>query len=314
MGGIQLSAVFFAMVACVGSSPAGHYSPIYTPALYTPVYSPYPPPPPQHVHSGYPSEPAYKPTHLHKPVTYKPAVYKPAPSAHKPALPYKPVLGIKLDDDDDYEEDPKPYAFDYGVRDDYTGSHFGHREKSNGREVKGSYQVALPDGRLQKVTYTADHENGFQAEVTYEGQPVHPYKPEGKFVLPVYGKSSSFSPLPSLPSLSPPFASHSKLHSSSVPLPILSAKPSSKPSSSSYKSKPVSHSSSSSSSSRPSYKAKSYPLPSHPPPPPPPSYSPAKTDYKPSLSLPSLPPPLPYYPEDAVYKPIYDSDPIYHFY
>ena len=34
--------------------------------------------------------------------------------------------------------------------------------------------VALPDGRIQTTTYYADHENGFRAEVTYEGKAVYP--------------------------------------------------------------------------------------------------------------------------------------------
>ena len=56
-----------------------------------------------------------------------------------------------------------------------------------GKTVTGSYQVALPDGRTQTVTYTADHYNGFVADVVYEGEahypedkPYHPapaYKP-----------------------------------------------------------------------------------------------------------------------------------------
>ena len=32
----------------------------------------------------------------------------------------------------------------------------------------------LPDGRIQHVKYTADHYNGYVAEVTYEGTPVYP--------------------------------------------------------------------------------------------------------------------------------------------
>ncbi|XP_042234946.1 cuticle protein 7-like [Homarus americanus] len=73
-----------------------------------------------------------------------------------------------------YKPEPKPYAFDYGVQDSYSGANFGHSENSDGNAVKGSYTVALPDGRIQTVTYVADHNNGFQAQVSYEGQAVYP--------------------------------------------------------------------------------------------------------------------------------------------
>ncbi|XP_071525228.1 cuticle protein 7-like [Panulirus ornatus] len=74
---------------------------------------------------------------------------------------------------------PIPYDFAYGVADHYTGTDFGHKETSDGKAVKGVYYVLLPDGRKQIVTYTADHYNGYQAQVTYEGtahypQPVSP--------------------------------------------------------------------------------------------------------------------------------------------
>lgn len=76
------------------------------------------------------------------------------------------------------KEPSKPYQFDYGVRDDYSGANYGHSETSNGNTIEGSYQVALPDGRIQIVEYVADHKNGFQAQVKYEGEARYPeYKP-----------------------------------------------------------------------------------------------------------------------------------------
>ena len=42
----------------------------------------------------------------------------------------------------------------------------------------GEYRVELPDGRVQIVTYHADHEHGFIADVKYEGVAIaEPYAP-----------------------------------------------------------------------------------------------------------------------------------------
>ena len=43
--------------------------------------------------------------------------------------------------------------------------------------MTGSYSVHLPDGRVQTVTYTADHYNGYIADVSYVGEPVYPQAP-----------------------------------------------------------------------------------------------------------------------------------------
>ncbi|XP_045602756.1 pupal cuticle protein Edg-84A [Procambarus clarkii] len=73
-----------------------------------------------------------------------------------------------------YPSEPLPYQFDYAVHDDYKGTNFGQKEKSDGKNVHGSYTVDLPDGRRQTVDYTADHYKGFVAKVSYEGQAKHP--------------------------------------------------------------------------------------------------------------------------------------------
>ena len=62
---------------------------------------------------------------------------------------------------------PKPYAFEYQIMNDESGNNYGHREHSDGRVVSGSYNVLLPDGRTQVVTYTVDGPSGYVAEVAY---------------------------------------------------------------------------------------------------------------------------------------------------
>merc|ERR1712158_295157 len=71
------------------------------------------------------------------------------------------------------------FAYQYGVKDDYSGASYQKSETQDQYGVVGgSYTVALPDGRTQIVTYTADHEGGFIADVKYEG--VAQYPPEPK--------------------------------------------------------------------------------------------------------------------------------------
>ena len=73
------------------------------------------------------------------------------------------------------KETPEPYTYTYGVADDYSKANFNAAETSDANGVvSGSYSVALPDGRIQTVKYTADHVNGYVAEVPYEGTPVYP--------------------------------------------------------------------------------------------------------------------------------------------
>ena len=62
------------------------------------------------------------------------------------------------------------YRFGYSVADAKTGDSKTREETRDGDVVTGSYSVADPDGRIRRVTYTADAENGFNAVVTYDGK------------------------------------------------------------------------------------------------------------------------------------------------
>ena len=80
------------------------------------------------------------------------------------------------------KEIPQPYAYEYGVADDYSKANFRKTETQDAAgNVGGSFTIALPDGRIQTTTYTADHYNGFVADVTYEGTPVYPPEPAGGY-------------------------------------------------------------------------------------------------------------------------------------
>ncbi|CAL4126069.1 unnamed protein product, partial [Meganyctiphanes norvegica] len=106
-----------------------------------------------------------------------PPSYGPPPSYHAPS----------------YKEPGMPFEFAYAVKDDYTGNDFAHDESSDGHVTSGSYRVALPDGRTQIVTYTADHENGFNSEVTYEGVAQYPEAKPYAPAAPAYGPPAPYA-------------------------------------------------------------------------------------------------------------------------
>lgn len=68
----------------------------------------------------------------------------------------------------------EPYEFGYQVKDEYTGTNYDRKEQSDGNQVRGEYRVELPDGRTQIVTYYADWQTGFHADVKYEGEAQYP--------------------------------------------------------------------------------------------------------------------------------------------
>merc|ERR1711911_381696 len=68
-----------------------------------------------------------------------------------------------------------PYTYNYGVADEYSGAAFSQSESNDGTGVvEGSYQVNLPDGRIQTVNYHANDYDGYVAEVSYAGEAQYP--------------------------------------------------------------------------------------------------------------------------------------------
>merc|ERR1712027_73559 len=89
-----------------------------------------------------------------------------APAA-PPAYPAEPA----------YPDLPPVYKYTYAVKDDYSFSNFNAHEERDGYNAAGGYQVALPDGRTQIVTYVSGPD-GYVADVKYEGEAKYPeYKP-----------------------------------------------------------------------------------------------------------------------------------------
>ncbi|KAK4880702.1 hypothetical protein RN001_008848 [Aquatica leii] len=73
----------------------------------------------------------------------------------------------------DYYAHPK-YEFKYGVSDGHTHDHHSQHEVRDGDSVHGEYSLHEADGTIRTVKYTADHKNGFNAQVIREGHAAHP--------------------------------------------------------------------------------------------------------------------------------------------
>ena len=101
------------------------------------------------------------------------AQYAPAP-VYAPAPIYAPAPAYSAEPA--YPDTIPAYNYNYGVEDGYSGANFGASEARDGYNTNGEYHVALPDGRLQTVTYTADG-NGYIADVKYSGEPVYAAAP-----------------------------------------------------------------------------------------------------------------------------------------
>ena len=160
-----------------------HAAPYHPAPAYhkpAPVYHPAPAPyhaPVVHKPAPYHAPVVHKPAPYVAPVVHKPAPYvapvvhkpvvHPAPAYHKPAPYHEPAY-----------DGPAVYQYGYAVQDDYSKANFAANENRDGDVVTGEYRVALPDGRTQIVTYTANGYDGYVADVKYEGVAQYPeYKP-----------------------------------------------------------------------------------------------------------------------------------------
>merc|ERR1719410_1912879 len=96
-----------------------------------------------------------------------------------------------------YPDEVSPYTFTYAVADDYSKANFNAEESSDGAgNAQGSYSVALPDGRIQHVTYTANGYDGYVADVTYEGTAQYPEAPAPYKAAPAYHAPAYHAPAP----------------------------------------------------------------------------------------------------------------------
>ncbi|TKX27917.1 cuticular protein RR-2 [Spodoptera litura] len=82
-------------------------------------------------------------------------------------------------------EAPAHYEFSYSVHDDHSGDVKQQQEARQGDAVHGSYSLVQPDGVHRIVEYTADKEHGFNANVRYEGTPVHAEPAKIAYAAPV---------------------------------------------------------------------------------------------------------------------------------
>merc|ERR1712112_797390 len=110
---------------------------------------------------------------------YNPPAAVPVPVYQTPTVSYQPAPAPV------YPAEIIPYSYTYTVSDDYNKVSFGASETSDGASnVEGSYHVALPDGRTQHVAYTAKDNEGYIADVTYQGEAQYPPAP---VPAPAYG-------------------------------------------------------------------------------------------------------------------------------
>ena len=137
-----------------------HHAPLHHNGFHGPHHAPHHPVhhAPRHVAHGVHHVPIFH----QAPVHHAPLVHHAAPVHHAPAVVH-------------HEQGPANYNYGYAVADSYSGVNFGATEARDGYATTGSYNVLLPDGRTQTVTYSVgDDYSGYVADVQYSGEPA-PY-------------------------------------------------------------------------------------------------------------------------------------------
>ncbi|KAK8392362.1 hypothetical protein O3P69_014608 [Scylla paramamosain] len=204
-------ALLLSLVAVAAARPSTTYGDP-TPSYHAPAH-----PTPSYHAPAHPTPSYHAPAHP-TPSYHAPA--HPSPSYHAPAPSYHSA--------EQYPDVPPQYSSNYAVKDDYSGNDFAATETRDGYNTQGSYQVLLPDGRLQTVTYYVDGDSGFVAEVSYEGEAQYP-ETYGHAPAPSYGHapapSYGHAPAPSYGHSPAPSYGHSPAPSY-TPAPAYSPAPS----------------------------------------------------------------------------------------
>ena len=145
----------------VAHHAVAHHAPVVAHAVHAPVHHAVHPV--AHAVHAAPVVAHHAPVVAHA-VHAAPVIAHAAPAYHAPA--------------EVYPDEVSPYTYTYAVADDYSKANFDASETSDGASnVQGSYSVALPDGRIQHVTYSSNGYDGYVADVTYDGTAQYPEAP-----------------------------------------------------------------------------------------------------------------------------------------
>lgn len=141
------------------------------PAAYQPQPAAYQPQP-----AAYQPQSVYTPQAYQQPEEYQQPEqpYQPsvrAQASPRPKAPPRPKASNRPERPEDEENDNNPnaqYQFSFDISDDESTNYHNRKEQRDGEKISGSYSVVDSDGFIRTVTYTADPEQGFKAEVSRE--------------------------------------------------------------------------------------------------------------------------------------------------